>query len=301
MADAKSKRWTRRFSTTLISTLAMQMLLPGIAGMVIFATIASRGDDHRTILTMITGMTLRAVIPIIGMLILMVLGLRRGSQVREGGLFKTLFAFACLASVPFYSILFISIPFAPPPSFLTRLTGAITGSSFSILIILCLSLRDDQPWMPRHPRTAIAISFLSISAMLGSIIAVLLPLLMPIGMMTGMKLSSAISAVGRPELKIIGQIAGIMLVMNMILTPALAWSVLFDRTSTYKSWYSHPRKSLPILAGLVIIGWQIMTPTSTFHRYATPERYAQAVAMQEMHNKLLELQQRLPQRQLPMR
>lgn len=259
MADAHSRRWTRRFSVTIVTTLLLQVLLPVMAALAIYHTVPSRGDDHRTILTMIVAMGLQGVVPLVGMLVLMTMGLRRARRVGEGGLFKTLLVLACLASIPFYVIMVLSIPFAPPTGIATRIVGALAGSGFGFLIVLCLSLRDDQPWMPRHPRIAMTIGFLSVFAMTVGILGRFAPLLMSIG-----------------------PVAGFFRLLNVFLVPALAWSVLIDRTTARSGWFSAPQRAVPVMAGLAVLWWQVATPTSTMHRIFTPRSHAYATTMERI-------------------
>lgn len=260
MVYSYAQQWTRRFSIIMIATLALQALAAEIT---IISAFASRAGDKRMLMAMHSGIILQATIPIIGMILLMILGMRRARQIGESTLIKSLLIMSCLASPVFYWALFLFLPYVHQPDVATKLLKALTSSGFCYLIVLCVSLRGDRPWSPRRPRTAMAACSLVVSTMLLTTVDTILTRSMP-------------SVVGHVGLT------------NLVLIPTFAWIMLIDREDGRMNWSVSPFRTIAIFVALFILVSQIGTRISMFHRIITPDMYTHAViiesALGDMHH-----------------
>jgi hypothetical protein len=244
----------------MIATLALQAFAAEIT---IISAFASRAGDKRMLMVMHSGMILQAAIPIIGMILLMILGMRRARQIGESTLIKSLLIMSCLTIPVFYWALFLFLPYVHQPDVATKLLKALTSSGFCYLLILCLSLRGNRPWSPRRPRAAMAACSLAMSTMLLTIVETILTRSIP----------SAVGHVG---------------IINLVLIPTFAWIVLIDREGGRMNWSVSPFRTIAIVAALFLFVSQIGTRISLFHRIIRPDMYTHAMMIQsalgDMHH-----------------
>lgn len=257
--DDAGRRWGRKSAIVMLATLVLQLALPLLVVAAVLAMMAPKGDDNRSILIIVTLMFLRGVIPTIGMITLMVMGLRRASTIGEAWLVKTLFVLGCLSSIPFYMSLIVPNPLERMYGLTTIFVRGFCLSGMPMLIVLCLALRRRQAWSAKARTTAIVISAICGLTMLPAAIGGIL-LVMP--MVGGA--AATLLQIGSIGLSYPGSMSdAIRCGLRLLVAFALWWSMLIDDDLSSSSRTAKPGVLAVVAAMALVATWQVTYFRST--------------------------------------
>lgn len=276
-----SRRWVATFIAILVVTLIVQILVPTITRLIVENTASAA--DQRFVYGLLTMAIIKAAVPVIGMLVLMVAAIMRSRRTKQRWGINVLLIVAIVGSIPFYSNLVVINP-------LERFVGvgalmflSVTLSAIIPLVLICWMLRKEGQWAPKHPWISNTILTVTIVANLyyvltgiGGVLAISMWLTGSASGIAGMSQSLAAASV----------LGGVHLPQFLTFATSLllAWALFADdkrKPLTPNNWM-RPIIAIPAVLALIIGTWQWIYPMSTANQMLSTERYARAIRTEKM-------------------